>query len=187
MEMPDETLGREKLGPFSNEELQRFLPHRAPFLMVDKILEVLLPAGFESGSRDPEIRELVGTRAVGIKNVTRNEWMFDGHFPGFAVFPGVLIVEAMAQVASFCLMPSVQTNPEDFPKKFRFFLAGLDGVRFKRPVLPGDTVKIQAELTKNKGPVCVFTVEATVDGNRCALGEIMANMAPIQTNNGGTT
>lgn len=167
------------LGPLNVEQVQAFLPHRYPFLMVDRVLGIYLPPGLDLQRNRPAYAELVGTRSVGIKSVSRNEALFEGHFPGFAVFPGVLIAECIAQVASFCLYPSVWDAPAEFPRRYRFFLAGLDGFRFKKPVHPGDQLKIETEFMKTKGPVCVFTGQVSVDGVKCASGDVIANMFAV--------
>src|SRR4051812_47764399 len=104
-------------------EIQKIIPHRFPFLLVDRIIEL-----------EP------GKRAVGIKNVTINEQFFQGHFPEYPVMPGVLIVEAMAQVGAVAIL-----QLDEFKGRIAFF-AGLDNVRFKRQVKPGDTLRLEVEL-----------------------------------------
>jgi UDP-3-O-[3-hydroxymyristoyl] N-acetylglucosamine deacetylase/3-hydroxyacyl-[acyl-carrier-protein] dehydratase len=124
------------------EEIMRVLPHRYPFLLVDRILE------FEERKR-----------IVGIKNVTINEPFFQGHFPGHPIMPGVLIVEAMAQVGGMLLMGEV-ADPES---KVVYFTS-LDGVKWRRPVKPGDQLRFELELTQIRGPMCKMHGVAKVDG-----------------------
>lgn len=134
----------------SSQQIQEIIPHRWPFLLVDRILEL-----------EP------GLRAVGIKNVTADEHCFQGHFPGYPVFPGVLIVEALAQVGCVALLSLPQNKG-----KLGFF-AGIDTFRFRRPVSPGDTLHLEVQLLKVRGPVGKASARATVDGQVAAEGEIM--------------
>jgi UDP-3-O-[3-hydroxymyristoyl] N-acetylglucosamine deacetylase / 3-hydroxyacyl-[acyl-carrier-protein] dehydratase len=116
-------------GGLDSEEVMQILPHRFPFLMVDRIIS------FDES----------GTRCVGLKSVTINEPFFQGHFPGHPVMPGVMQVEAMAQVASVLLFKLAKTT-----SRIGYFMSA-DGVKFRKPVLPGDTMFIHAELTKSRG------------------------------------
>jgi 3-hydroxyacyl-[acyl-carrier-protein] dehydratase len=134
----------------SSREVQEIIPHRFPMLMVDKIVEL-----------EP------GQRAVGIKNVSGNEPFFAGHFPGYPVMPGVLIIEAMAQVGAVALL-GMPVNKG----KIAFF-AGVDEVRFKRQVVPGDTLRLEVTLTRVRGPIGQGTGEATVDGQLACRGSFM--------------
>ncbi len=135
-------------------EILKILPHRYPFLLVDRILEV------EKGKR-----------IVGIKNVTFNEEFFQGHFPGNPVMPGVLIIEAMAQVAAIGLLGVV---PEH--EKKLLYLSGLDRCRFRRPVLPGDQLRIEAEIVNLKARACKCRASATVEGTLCAEAELLSTL-----------
>ena len=124
------------------EEIMKTLPHRYPFLLVDRILEL-----------EPH------KRVVGVKNVTINEPFFQGHFPGHPIMPGVLIVEAMAQVGGMLLLGAF----EDAAQKVVYFMS-LDNVKFRRPVKPGDQLRFELEMTQIRGMVCKMRGVARVDG-----------------------
>ncbi len=135
-------------------EILKILPHRYPFLLVDRILEV------EEGKR-----------IVGIKNVTFNEEFFQGHFPGNPVMPGVLIVEAMAQVAAIGLLGIIP----DHEKKF-LYLSAVDRCKFRRPVVPGDQLRIESEIVNLKTRVARCRAVATVNGQVCAEAELLSTL-----------
>lgn len=122
-------------------EIQKILPHRTPFLLIDRIEELEPGAG-----------------AKGRKCVTMNEPFFQGHFPGKAVMPGVLILEALAQVGAVCML----TVPGNEGKIVYF--GGMDRVKFKRQVVPGDVLNLEVEITKSKGSFGVGTAKASVEG-----------------------
>ena len=130
------------------------IPHRYPFLLVDRIIEV-------EGTR----------RIVGIKNVTINEPFFQGHFPGHPIMPGVLIIEAMAQVGGMLLLGTI----EDPDQKVVYFMS-LDNVKFRRPVLPGDQLRCELEMLQNRGRTCRMKGIAYVDGQVVAEAEMMARV-----------
>ena len=159
--MPDEP---ESQAPISltNAEIQEIIPHRYPFLLVDKIIEMEW-----------------GKRAVGIKNVTANEPFFAGHFPGFPVMPGVMIIEAIAQVGAVAVLGMPENEG-----KLAFF-AGLDEVRFKRQVVPGDILRIEVTLTRVRGSFGQGTGEATVDGQLACRGSFMFAMGKRETSDSG--
>lgn len=132
-----------------NIDIQKILPHRYPFLLVDRVLEM------EEGKR-----------AVGIKNVTVNEPFFQGHFPGNPIMPGVLIVESLAQVGAVMLL----SLPENKGKLGVF--TGINSMKFRRQVVPGDTLLLEAELLTYRHGMGKANVKATVDGSVAAAGEI---------------
>ncbi|MDR3561815.1 MAG: 3-hydroxyacyl-ACP dehydratase FabZ [Negativicutes bacterium] len=131
-------------------QIQAIIPHRYPMLLVDRIIEL-----------EPM------KRAVGIKNVTVNEQFFQGHFPGKPIMPGVLLMEAMAQVGGVAMLCS-----DEYRGKLAFF-AGMDRVKFRRPVVPGDQLRMVAEIIKVRGTVGKIWAEAFVDGELVAEGEFM--------------
>ncbi|MDL1970608.1 MAG: 3-hydroxyacyl-ACP dehydratase FabZ [Candidatus Desulfofervidaceae bacterium] len=137
-------------------EIQKFLPHRYPFLLVDRILEI------EEGKR-----------IVGLKNVTFNEPFFQGHFPQAPVMPGVLIIEAMAQVGGVLAYKSA---PPEAQGKLIYFGA-IDKVRFRKPVIPGDQIIFKLEMLRQGKKVCKMRGEALVDGEVVAEGELTAMLA----------
>ncbi len=147
---------------FGQKEIQEFLPHRYPFLLVDRILEIEL-----------------GKRVVGIKNVSVNEPFFTGHFPGHPIMPGVLIIEAMAQVGGFLLMKSLNAESE---KKIMYF-TGIDRARFRRPVIPGDQIRFEVEFLQVRRQICRMKGGAYVDGKLAAEAELSSIM--VDRNPGG--
>jgi 3-hydroxyacyl-[acyl-carrier-protein] dehydratase len=158
------------------EQIRKFLPHRQPFLLVDRVLEIH-PTG-DVG--DLSSNGKVGTRVVAIKNVSYNEAFFQGHFPEFSILPGVMIIEIMAQAASFSLYPNLMADTgrggEGLSKDFQCILVGVDSARFRKPVVPGDTLRIETTVTKCRGRLWAFSCVALVDGQKVAEAEIMANL-----------
>ena len=132
------------------EEIQATIPHRYPFLLVDKMEEVV-----------------IGERAVGIKNVTINEPFFQGHCPGYPVMPGVLIVEALAQVGAVAML-----SKEENKGRLAFF-AGIDSCRFRGQVRPGDVLRLEVEITRLKGAIGKGKAVASVDGKAVCEAELM--------------
>ncbi len=133
------------------QEIMEVLPHRYPFLLVDRVLE-----------------KETGKRIVAIKNVTMNEPHFQGHFPGFPIMPGVLIIEAMAQVAGLMVM---EKGADTLP-----MFASIDNVKFKTPVRPGDQLRFEVEVVKIKGSFVRTAGKATVDGKVVAEAEFMCSI-----------
>lgn len=125
------------------DRIKQMIPHRYPMLMIDRIVDVV-----------------PNERATGIKNVTINEPFFQGHFPSFPVMPGVLIVEAMAQTAAVLVVESLGPEKEG---RLVYFMS-IDAARFRKPVVPGNTIKIHVERQRNRGNVWKFKGEAKVDG-----------------------
>ena len=136
-------------------EIQRVIPHRYPFLLVDRVTEL-----------EP------GRRAVGWKNVTMGDPFFAGHFPDYPVMPGVLVVEALAQVGAVALLTT-----DDFRGQLALF-AGIDKVRFKRQVRPGDVLRLEVELGQFRRSIGTGTGTATVDGEMACRGEFMFALVP---------
>ncbi|HLK62177.1 MAG TPA: 3-hydroxyacyl-ACP dehydratase FabZ [Bryobacteraceae bacterium] len=135
-------------------EIREILPHRYPFLLVDRIIEMTAEC------------------VVGIKNVTNNEPFFQGHFPDFPVMPGVLIVEAMAQAAGVLVLK----NLEDRHNKL-VLLVAIENARFRRPVVPGDTLRLEMKVIKRKASVAKMAGVATVNGVVVAEAEVMCKLA----------
>lgn len=136
------------------QAIQDLLPHRYPFLLIDRILE------------------LEDMRVVSIKNVTMNEPHFNGHFPGFPVMPGVLIVEAMAQTAGVLVLNRIQNRSEKL-----VFLAMIEQARFRKPVVPGDQLRIEVVFLKLKPSVAKIHAVATVDGVVVAEADLMCTLS----------
>jgi 3-hydroxyacyl-[acyl-carrier-protein] dehydratase len=135
-------------------EIQKILPHRYPFLFVDAIVEM------------ERLK-----RVVGIKNVTINESFFQGHFPGQPIMPGVLIIESMAQTGGVLLL----TEVPDRENKLMYF-AAVDGARFRRPVVPGDQLRVEMKVISWRGDFCKLEGRATVDGQLAAEATLMCKM-----------
>jgi len=127
--------------------IMELIPHRPPFLMIDKVVDVV-----------------AGERAIGVKNVTINEGFFQGHFPARPVMPGVLIIEAMAQTAAVLVVHTLGPMAQG---KLVYFMS-VDNARFRRPVVPGDTLKVHVASLRHRGNVWKFEAQAKVDGKLCA-------------------
>lgn len=131
-------------------DMMKMIPHRYPFLLVDRITECV-----------------VGVKCKGYKNLTMNEEFFQGHFPNMPVFPGVLQLEAMAQMCASVLLPM-----DEYKDKL-FFYAGIDSVRFRKQVRPGDRFDMEGEITKIKGPIVKAITKGYVDGQLAVEAELM--------------
>jgi len=135
------------------------LPHRYPFLLVDRVLEL------EKGKR-----------IKALKNITINEPFFQGHFPSRPVMPGVLMLEALAQAAGLLAFDTLGTTPSE---DMVYYFAGIDGARFKRPVEPGDQLILEAELLRTKAGIFKFKARATVDGELAVEAELTCAMRAV--------
>jgi 3-hydroxyacyl-[acyl-carrier-protein] dehydratase len=166
-------MSEEKRYQLNIDQIRRFLPHRSPFLLVDRILEIE-PKG-DLGDLTAGAHK-IGSKVVGLKNVSYNEPVFQGHFPDFSIFPGVMIIEAMAQVSSFSLYPYMERDIDRLAREFQCILVGVDSARFRKPVIPGDTMRIETVVNKCRGRLWGFECVATVDGARVAEAEILANL-----------
>lgn len=141
-------------------EIQRLLPHRYPFLLVDRVVEIV-----------------PGQKLTAYKNVTINEPFFNGHFPGHPVMPGVLILEALAQASAILAYKSESMDPESKVT----YLMGVDNAKFRKPVLPGDRLQLGIEVVRHKGVIWKTKGTATVDGVKVAEGEFLATVVDKDT------
>lgn len=141
-------------------KILEYLPHRYPFLLVDRVL-----------SCDP------GKSIVALKNVTINEPFFQGHFPNYPVMPGVLIIECMAQAAAILIFHSEKAKPDDGSV---YFFVGIDNARFKRPVVPGDTLRLEVAISRHVRGIWKFTAQAWVGETMAAESEIMCTVRSIR-------
>jgi 3-hydroxyacyl-[acyl-carrier-protein] dehydratase len=140
-------------------EILEYLPHRYPILLVDRVLEC-----------EP------GKHIVGIKNVSINEPFFQGHFPHHPVMPGVLIIEALAQVSAILSFMTLGNKPDD---QSVYYFVGIDEARFKRPVLPGDQLRLEATLERNVRGIWKFAVQAKVDDAIAAEAKLMCTVRAL--------
>jgi 3-hydroxyacyl-[acyl-carrier-protein] dehydratase len=141
--------------PMDIENIMEHLPHRYPFILVDRILAMDL-----------------GKTITGLKNVTINEPFFQGHFPGKPIMPGVLILEAMAQVGGVLAVASM----DDSLKRPLMYFMGIDGVKFRKPVIPGDQLIIDAAITKQRAKIMKFSCSAKVQDQLVAEAQLMATL-----------
>ena len=140
-------------------QIMKYLPHRYPFLLVDRVLE-LVP----------------NERVVAIKNVTMNEPHFPGHFPHHPVMPGVLMIEALAQTAGLL---AFRSSGKEITENSVIYFVGIDGARFKRPVVPGDQLRMEASILRHTRGIWKFSARATVDGTLACEAELMCTLKEL--------
>ncbi|WP_250462037.1 3-hydroxyacyl-ACP dehydratase FabZ [Microbulbifer litoralis] len=140
-------------------EIRQYLPHRYPFLLVDRVVEL------EKGKY-----------IKGYKNISVNEEVFNGHFPEAPIFPGVMIVEAMAQVSGILGFKTLGKKPED---GFLYLFAGIDDVRFKRQVIPGDRLELESEVVSERRGIWKFSCRASVDGELAAAANVLCAVKQV--------
>lgn len=144
------------------KEIMARIPHRYPMLLVDRVLDMV-----------------PGKSIVAIKNVSIDEPCFTGHFPHYPVMPGVMIIEAMAQAAAlFSFEGNHDVNPAD--KKIAYYLVGVDGARFRRPVVPGDQLRLEVVADRISRSICKYTGVATVDGQEVASAKLMCAIRVVE-------
>jgi 3-hydroxyacyl-[acyl-carrier-protein] dehydratase len=146
------------------QEIQQLLPHRYPFLLVDRVVEIV-----------------PGQKLMAYKNVTMNEPFFNGHFPGHPVMPGVLILEALAQASAILAYKSEGMDPT----RMVSYLMAVDGARFRKPVVPGDRLHLQVEVIRHKGSIWKTKGTALVDGVKVSEGEFLATVVDKDKSAGG--
>lgn len=140
-------------------EIRQYLPHRYPFLLVDRVVEL------EEGKY-----------IKGYKNISVNEEVFNGHFPEVPIFPGVMIVEALAQVSGILGFKTLGQKPED---GFLYLFGGIDNVRFKRQVVPGDQLQLESEVVSERRGIWKFACKATVDGELAATANVLCAVKQV--------
>lgn len=166
------TRGDQQIGP---HDVMQIVPHRYPFLLIDKVLEIRTAKPLTPEMNEQEqhaARE--GSIARAVKNITFNEPQFNGHFPGFPIFPGVLTIEAMCQTALFVTAPFLAAAHGGKIPKMEVVLAGIDEVRFRKPIVPGDQMFMNVKLKKSVKSLWSFEGVAEVDGKTAAEGSFMA-------------
>jgi len=148
------------MSPMDIHEILEYLPHRYPFLLVDRVLDVV-----------------PGERITALKNVSINEPFFPGHYPHHPVMPGVLVVEAMAQAAAILSFKTLGGKPDE---QSVYYFVGIDGARFKRPVGPGDQLVFEVCITANKRGIWKFSAQAKVDGQVACEAELMCTVRKLE-------
>jgi len=155
-----------KEPPWDIEYIVEVLPHRFPFLLVDRVTKII-QQGTDDNRENSEI--------FAIKNVTFNEPFFPGHFPARPIMPGVLILEAMAQA---CALMCARATPKE-AKRWDFYIVGVNEAKFRRPVVPGDQIELYGKVLRDRKSMLVFEAEARVEGQVAAQAQIMAKMVLV--------
>ncbi len=159
----------EKYGPFDKEMVLNYIPHRDPFLFVDEILEIV-PGRTEDGAM-----ALKGTKVIGRRQFKDTEPFFKGHFPGFPITPGVILTESIGQIGTFAFYPFLEHKQLQQPNGELLKLVGVNSGRFRAPVLPNDTIEVEATLLRGKKSIWVFGCVAKVEGKTVVECELIAN------------
>jgi 3-hydroxyacyl-[acyl-carrier-protein] dehydratase len=161
-----------KFGPYDHLKVRNYLPHRYPFFFVDRILSLEVPFNEEGKP------VAIGTKVVGLKNATINEPYFTGHFPEYPITPGVVLIETMAQVSAFAVVPWVSHDENlKVTSSFDLRLAAVDSTRFRKPFVPGDSLVVTCECIKQRGPLWGFKCRGEVDGQLVVESEVMAALS----------
>lgn len=148
------------------ETIKKVLPHRYPFLLIDRVVEII---------NGPKVDQRVGRRVRAIKNVTCNEPFFQGHFPGRPVMPGVLVIESMAQACALAAV--LPTDP-----LMNVAIISIDRARFRKPIIPGDTLELRSFVEKDRGQILSFYCESFVENIKVAEAKVLAKVWPMEIN-----
>jgi 3-hydroxyacyl-[acyl-carrier-protein] dehydratase len=152
--------------------IQEFLPHRYPFLLVDRVLDITGPENMDSA----DTKSKIGVKVIAQKNVSVNEPFFQGHFPQLPIMPGVLLVEAMAQACSFAMYPHMIKRIREGKENIQCLLVGVDQARFRVPVVPGDVLRFECEVVNCRTSLWSFECKVYVEGKLVAEANLMANL-----------
>lgn len=162
---------------FGIDEILKVLPHRYPFLLIDKVLEVKTAIPLSIGMSEEEINQgRKGSFVRALKNITINEMPFLGHFPDYPIFPGVLTIEAIAQASAFITVPFIAAANQGHLPPLKVMLAAVDSVRFRKPVRPGDQLMIKVTTTHARGKLWGFHGEVFTEDKLAAEGDFLAQL-----------